>query len=167
MLGQGMNMFRIGLGTDSHAFALPDAKKELKMGGVVIPNENGLEGDSDGDILLHSSFNAIMSAIGEQGLGFYFNKGNMDKYGDSSDIIRLAMQKMREKGFSIVNASLAIEGQKPRMKNHIPSIQKKMSELLDVPVDCIGVTVTSGETLTAFGKGEGIYCQTIVLLQKK
>ena len=109
MLGQGMNMFRIELGTDSHALALPDAKKELKMGGVVIPNENGLEGDSDGDILL--LIQCYHECYRRTGLGFYFNKGNMDKYGDSSEIIRLAMQKC-VKRIQYCECVLAIEGQK-------------------------------------------------------
>jgi len=40
---------RVGMGFDSHPFALTG---ELKLGGVVIPHGVGLEGHSDGDAVL-------------------------------------------------------------------------------------------------------------------
>lgn len=154
------------MGTDSHAFAALESKKKLMMGGIEILDENGLEGDSDGDIFLHSAFNAIMSAMGERGLGFYFNKGNMDQFGDSTKILGVAIQKMLEKKFSVVNISFTVEGKRPRLEKHIPAIQQSVGKLLGISPASVGITVTSGDGLTSFGKGEGVYCQAIALLQK-
>lgn len=159
-------MFRIGMGTDSHAF-VPAKGKRLMLGGVHIDHPDALQGDSDGDVLLHAAFNAIMSAIGDRGLGHYFNKNNMDRYGASEAILGLAMEKATEKGYRVNNVSITVEGQQPRLEKHIPAMQKRIGEILNVEPDCVGITVTSGETLSAFGKGEGIYGQAVILLYKK
>ncbi|MBM3282601.1 MAG: 2-C-methyl-D-erythritol 2,4-cyclodiphosphate synthase [Candidatus Diapherotrites archaeon] len=159
-------MHRIGMGTDSHAFADLNSGKRLVLGSVEIPGEIGLVGDSDGDVILHAAFNAIMSALGEQGLGFYFNKNNMDKYGHSTAILEVGLEKMHSLGFRVGNISITLEGKKPRLQKHIPSIQEAMSALLHVLPACVGITITSGDGLTSFGKGEGLYCQAVVLLEK-
>jgi len=58
------NSSRIGLGLDSHKFT--NIPKPLILGGVLIPNEQGLEANSDGDVILHSLFNAFSQAINNQ-----------------------------------------------------------------------------------------------------
>jgi len=57
-----------GIGQDSHKFT---TDKALVLGGVVIPDEAGLEANSDGDVVLHSLFNALSQAIGGKSLGYY------------------------------------------------------------------------------------------------
>ena len=88
--------FRIGFGQDSHPFS-GDKNKKLILGGCIIPNETGLEADSDGDVILHALFNAISSAIGDRSLDYY--AGPMCKKGitDSKEYLKVILRKLNEK----------------------------------------------------------------------
>ncbi|MDP4094536.1 MAG: 2-C-methyl-D-erythritol 2,4-cyclodiphosphate synthase, partial [Bacillota bacterium] len=47
----------------------------------------------------------------------------------------------------------------------IPEMRKRISELLEIPENCVGITATTGEGLTLFGQGKGIQafsCVTVV-----
>ena len=46
--------------------------RPLVLGGVVIPHDRGLEGHSDGDVLLHAVTSALLGALGEGDLGAHF-----------------------------------------------------------------------------------------------
>ena len=74
-------MVRIGFGTDSHEFE-KTKQKPLILGGVKISNTDGMKANSDGDVILHSLFNAISQACGGHSLGYYadplFKKGVTD-----------------------------------------------------------------------------------------
>ncbi|MBW2726843.1 MAG: 2-C-methyl-D-erythritol 2,4-cyclodiphosphate synthase, partial [Deltaproteobacteria bacterium] len=48
---------RIGQGFDAHQL-VPD--RRLVLGGVEIPFDRGLEGHSDGDVLLHAVCDAVL-----------------------------------------------------------------------------------------------------------
>ncbi|MBK5102950.1 MAG: 2-C-methyl-D-erythritol 2,4-cyclodiphosphate synthase, partial [Burkholderiales bacterium] len=48
---------RIGQGFDVHALV---AGRKLIIGGVDIPNDKGLDGHSDADVLLHALCDALL-----------------------------------------------------------------------------------------------------------
>ena len=50
---------RIGFGYDSHLF---ESGKSLVLGGVVIPECDGLKAHSDGDVLIHAVIDALLGA---------------------------------------------------------------------------------------------------------
>ncbi len=47
------------IGQDSHRFVADDDNKPLILGGIVIDKCNGLDGNSDADVVLHAITNAI------------------------------------------------------------------------------------------------------------
>lgn len=160
--------FRVGLGVDSHAFEKAPSSRPLKIGGIIIPHDRGLLGDSDADVVLHALFNAIASAIGDRGLGFYFGKKEMENplNKDSAHLLLTALGKMKEKGFHVGNLSVTIEGAQPRMEKHVPAMKENVARVLGITPEEVGITVTSGDGLTSFGKGEGLYAQVMVLLSR-
>lgn len=160
-------MIRIGLGQDSHAFELK-RNKPLTLGGVKISASGGLLANSDGDVILHSLCNSLSSAIGGDSLGTWADKMCKEQgITDSKKYIEHVLQKVDEKGFKVENISIAVEAGRPRLKDEqIKMIKKSLSEILLIQTDQIGLTFTSGENLTAFGKGEGIQVLSIVLLKK-
>lgn len=159
-----LNADRVGIGLDSHKFT--DEPKQLILGGVVIPDEKGLEANSDGDVVLHSLFNALSQSIGGKSLGFYadplYNKGVKN----SSAYLKIALEMLKEKGFTINNIGIMLEAKKPRLDKHEELIKEKIAELCNIDSSKIGLTVTSGEELTPFGKGEAIQVFSIVSLRK-
>jgi len=60
---------RVGIGYDIHRLV---SRRRLMIGGVEIPYIKGLEGHSDGDVLLHAICDAILGALGEGDIGQHF-----------------------------------------------------------------------------------------------
>lgn len=163
--------FSVGIGQDSHRFmSLRDrrnvGRSNLVLGGVNIKNLPALEAKSDGDVVLHALCNAIASAIGKGSLGTYATKMCKRGIRDSSLYLKKILAKMERKHRKIIQCSISIEAAKPRIDPIAPVMKKKLSALLQIPEEKIGITAISGEGLTAFGKGEGVRCQASVVLSK-
>lgn len=162
-------MFRIGIGQDSHSFEDAKSKKPLVLGGITISNETGLHGNSDCDVILHALFNALSSAVGKESIGVYSDPMCLDQsINDSSEYLKVALKMVSEAGFKVNNISIAVEAQKPRFpKELVQKIQEKVGQLCNIPANCVGITATSGEKLTAFGKGEAVQVFVIASLTGK
>ncbi len=148
---------KIGLGQDSHKFTL---NKSLILGGVKIPYKLGLKGNSDADVILHSITNAISSITGQNILGEIAD--NMCKQGitDSAKYLNKALTYLDN--FSISHIAISIEAKEPRISTHINSIRKNIAKLLNINLCDIGITATSGDELSDFGRGLGIQSMAIV-----
>lgn len=154
---------KIGFGQDSHRFA--KSKKPLLLGGVQISTKNGLEGNSDGDVILHALVNAISSAIGGGSVSNYADKLCRKGIKDSKVYLKEALKKLKISGFEIGNISLACEASTPKLEKQFSKIKTSLAKLLSISVEQIGITATSGEKLTAWGRGEGIQVFCVVLLK--
>jgi 2-C-methyl-D-erythritol 4-phosphate cytidylyltransferase/2-C-methyl-D-erythritol 2,4-cyclodiphosphate synthase len=164
MMGDLPDDFLVGLGQDSHAFS---SEKGLYLGGLRFGNEYKLEANSDGDVLLHSLCNALLQAIGDRSLGaFADNLCLKKKIKDSRKYLEVVMRKVRKKGYKLNNVGLMVEGKRPNIDKISPRLKTNLEQLLDIPAMRIGITATSGEKLTSFGKGKGIQVFSIVSLKK-
>src|SRR3989338_7044605 len=152
---------RTGFGQDSHKFSV-DRGKKLALGGYTIPNEIGLEANSDGDVILHALFNAISSAIGEKSLGFYADPMFKKGITDSKEYLKVILNKLSKKNLKINNASIMIEAKKPKLEKYTGNIKNSLSKILNLEKEKIGIAYTSGDELTAFGQGKGMQCFVVV-----
>lgn len=160
-------MIRIGLGQDSHAFEQDGSVKPLIMGGVVCPGHPGLLANSDGDVVLHALFNALSQAIGKRSLGVYADPICQQGIKDSRAYLRVALDMVRDAGYTINNVGVSIEARRPKIEPMAEQMKRSLCELLAVADDQVGITATTGEGLTAFGRGEGIQVFVIVSLTKE
>jgi len=156
---------RVGIGLDSHRFT--DEAKKLVLGRVEVFDEKGLEANSDGDVILHSLFNALSSAVGGKSLGFYADPLCNKGIKDSSVYLKVVLEMVKEKGFLINNIGIMIEGSKPRLDKYEELIKEKIAEICDIDSSKIGLAVTSGEDLSPFGKGEGMQVYSVVSLRRE
>ncbi|MBS3136399.1 2-C-methyl-D-erythritol 4-phosphate cytidylyltransferase [Candidatus Woesearchaeota archaeon] len=156
---------RIGFGTDSHRFEA-EPGKNLVLGGIVIEGEKGFMANSDGDVILHALFNAISQGIGNSSIGKYADKMCEEGIKDSKEYVKVVLKMMRERGYALGNVGIMLEGRKPHILDHEENIKESMASLLGIEKDRIGITATSGEGLTAFGKGLGMQCFCVVTLNK-
>ena len=62
---------------------------------------------------------------------------------------------------------MTVECLVPKLKPHLDAIRAKVGELLGIPASSVGITATTGEGLTAFGRGEGIQVFVILSFRKK
>jgi len=152
--------FSMGFGQDSHKFA--PKNKKLILGGYTIPNEIGLEANSDGDVILHALFNAISSAIGEKSLGYYADEMHKKGTADSKEYLKVILNKLNQKNLKINNVSISVEALKPRLDRYTDRITDSLSKMLNIKKEKIGITCTSGEGLSPFGQGKGMQCFAVV-----
>ncbi|MEN8905773.1 MAG: 2-C-methyl-D-erythritol 2,4-cyclodiphosphate synthase [Clostridiales bacterium] len=155
---------KVGIGQDSHRFDLENTEKRLVLGGVLINNAPALLGNSDGDVVLHSITNAISGVTCVNILGKVADEMCLnDGITDSKYYLFEALNYLES--MKITHVSISIECQTPKISNHIDEMRSNISELLSLPRTCVGITATSGEGLTQFGKGYGIQvfsCITVI-----
>lgn len=154
---------RIGLGHDSHRFA--EKRKALFLGGLKISATGGLEGNSDGDVILHALTNAISSALGGGSLSTFSDAMCARGEKNSQKYLQVILDKMRAQDFVIENLAISIEGKKPKLEKHFFKIRQKLAALLKIDSAKIGLVATTGEELTSFGRGEGLQVFVVVLLK--
>ncbi|MEW6408067.1 MAG: 2-C-methyl-D-erythritol 2,4-cyclodiphosphate synthase [Patescibacteria group bacterium] len=164
--------FRVGLGQDSHRIKdfEQGAKnpKPLVLAGVIVAEDLTSSANSDGDVIAHALCNALSSACGGRSISFYADPMCEAGVIDSFEYIKEILKKeVRAKGFKVNNVSIAVEAGRPKLERFHDQMKANLAKVLDVDVDQIGITFTSGEKLTPFGKGEGIQVFCVVSLIKE
>ncbi|MBU0980146.1 MAG: 2-C-methyl-D-erythritol 4-phosphate cytidylyltransferase [Nanoarchaeota archaeon] len=155
---------RIGFGMDSHRFS--EKEKPLMLGGVKFDGM-GFEGNSDADVLLHALFNAVSSGIGEKSISYYSDPMCKSGVTDSKEYLKVILKMMKERGYSIGNIAVMLEGKRPMIAGKEDSIKESLAGLTGIKAHRIGITATSGEELSDFGKGLGMQCFCVVSLRKE
>ena len=158
-------MFRIGLGQDSHRFF--DNGKPLILGGVVLDGEMGLAANSDGDVIIHALCNAIEQALGGDSFSIYADKMCKKGIVDSREYLKIARKHLEEAGYRIGNLGISIEAKRPKILPLAEEIRNSLARILAIEKSQIGINATSGEELTAFGRGEGIQSWAVIMLLKE
>ena len=155
---------RIGFGYDVHSLAEGET---LWLGGILIPHEKGTVAHSDGDVLIHAICDAMLGAAKLRDIGYHFPDTSSEfKNADSKILLRSCLNLITEKGYKVGNIDVTVAAQRPKLKDHIPEMEKVMAEILDVDVDDISIKATTTERLGFEGREEGISTYAVVLLEK-
>ncbi|HZI94927.1 MAG TPA: 2-C-methyl-D-erythritol 2,4-cyclodiphosphate synthase [Patescibacteria group bacterium] len=158
-------MLRVGLGFDVHAFATPSAGRPLVLGGVTIPGQNGLEGHSDADVLVHAVCDAVLGALGLGDLGKHFPDSDPHLKGVSSlTLLDRVASLMEEKGYRLINLDTVVIAQVPRIAPYVEEMRTRLAAGLKATLDEVNVKGTSPEGLGSLGRKDGIAAESIVLL---
>jgi 2-C-methyl-D-erythritol 2,4-cyclodiphosphate synthase len=154
--------FRTGFGFDVHAFA---KDRKLIIGGIEIPNNKGLAGHSDADVLLHAICNAMLGALSLGDIGTHFPDTDQKyKDADSGELLRSVNNMITEKGYSISNLDAMIAMQKPKIAPFIPAMKKRISSILNCNEDQVSIKASTTEKLGFIGREEGVSAFASVLL---
>ena len=154
---------RIGQGFDVHAFCEGD---HVILGGVSIPYDQGVKAHSDGDVLLHALADALLGAVALGDIGHFFPDSSAEWAGaDSRDLLRRVLERVAEEGFRVVNVDTTIIAQAPKMAPYIQAMRLNIAEDLNLPANRVSVKATTTERLGFTGRGEGIACQAVCLLE--
>ena len=160
-----MTALRIGQGFDVHALV---AGRPLIIGGVTIPFERGLDGHSDADVLLHAITDALLGAAGLGDIGRHFPDTDAGfKGADSRVLLREAVRRVREAGFSPVNIDCTIIAQAPKMAPHVAAMAAHIAADCGFAAAAVNVKAKTTERLGFTGRGEGIAAEAVVLLESR
>ena len=154
---------KTGIGQDSHCFE-KEKGKPLILAGIEFEHPFGLKGNSDADVIFHSITNSISSITGKNILGDVADQLVKNGQKDSSEYLNLALNDLNE--WKINHIAIAIECQTPKISPHIKAMKENLAKLCKINTSEIGITATTGEGLTAFGRGEGIQAITIITVSK-
>ena len=159
-------MIKTGIGQDSHRIQDPSQGKPLLLGGVLFQESFALEGNSDSDVVLHAITNAVSGITGKPILGPVADGLCQAGVTDSVAYLRLALADLSVGGYRPAHVSVAIECLKPKILPQLPALRTNIASLMGLTVADVGVTATSGEGLTDFGRGLGVQAMAVVTAQK-
>jgi 2-C-methyl-D-erythritol 2,4-cyclodiphosphate synthase len=162
-----MSGFRIGQGFDVHRFAAPEAGRPMILMGCEVPNDRGLEGHSDADVMLHALMDALLGAAGLGDIGQHFpDTDPAFKGADSAQLLSRVMSDLRGRGWQVVNADVCLIGERPKVGPHHERMRQRIAPLLGILAEDLNVKATTTEKLGFTGRAEGLAAQAVVLLQR-
>ena len=156
---------RVGFGYDAHALV---TGRPLFLGGIEIPYLFGLQGHSDADVLLHAICGALLGAIGEGDIGKHFPDTD-PQYRDvrSTVLLKRVINKIKEKGFHLLNVDTTIVAQRPKLSEFIPRMVKQIADVLESESGRVNVKATTTEGLGFTGRREGIAAYAVALVEEE
>ena len=153
---------RVGMGYDVHRLV---EDRKLILGGVEIPNEKGLLGHSDADVLLHAIMDALLGAAALGDIGKHFPDTDPAYKGISSiRLLEHVGKLLEEQNYVVGNIDATIIAQRPKMAPHIPQMRANVAKALQIEESQINIKATTEEGLGFTGTGEGISSQAICAL---
>ncbi len=153
---------KVAIGQDSHRFDFEDKNKKLILGGVIFENSTPLSGNSDADVVLHSITNAVSGITCKNILGKIADDMCKSGITDSEEYLKEALKYLNEK---IVHLSISIECKTPKISPKIEDMRKNIARILNISETSVGITATTGEGLTEFGKGNGISVFSVITVE--
>ena len=144
---------KVAIGQDSHRFDFESKNKNLVLGGIVFENATPTLGNSDADVVLHYITNAISGITCKNVLGKITDEMCKNGITDSEEYVKEALKYLNEK---IIHISISIECKTPKISPKIEEMRKNIARILNISENSVGITATTGEGLTEFGKGNGI-----------
>ena len=158
-----MTRFRVGNGFDAHRLV---SGRPLRLGGVHVPSDRGLEGHSDGDCAVHALCDALLGAAAAGDMGQHFPSGDPRWKGtDSLIFLEQVRHLVDERGWAIENVDVTVIAQAPALAPHLGQMREALARRLGLEIEAVSVKVKSTDGLGALGRSEGIAAQATALLR--
>jgi 2-C-methyl-D-erythritol 4-phosphate cytidylyltransferase/2-C-methyl-D-erythritol 2,4-cyclodiphosphate synthase len=155
---------RSGIGTDVHKFS-SDPAKPLYLGTLLWDGEPGLVGHSDGDAITHAIVDALLSAAGLGDIGTIFGVDDDEYAGASSSVfLTKTLQLLADRGFSVINVSVQLIGNRPKVAPMRVKVEQALSEIIGAPVN-VAATTTDG--LGFLGDSQGVAAVATALIESR
>ena len=153
---------KIGHGFDAHRLV---EDRKLVLGGVTIPYELGLAGHSDADVVNHALCDGLLGALGKGDIGSHFPDSDA-AYKDiySITLLEKVMESMQQQRYRVSNIDITIVCQKPKLAPHLPAMKTVLAKTCRVDEGDINIKATTTEKMGYTGRGEGISCHAVVLI---
>lgn len=153
---------RVGLGFDVHPIS-DDSSRPLVLAGVVLRGP-GLAGHSDADVVAHAVADALLGAAGLGDLGGRYPDADARWAGaDSMRLLAEVVDDVRSAGWVVGNVDCAVVTEAPKLAPYVAEMQRRLTDVVGGPVS---VKPKRAEGLGSLGRGEGMACWAIALLDR-
>jgi len=149
-LGKSSN-FKTGVGVDAHRF---ETGRPLWLAGLLWPDQDGVEGHSDGDVASHAICDALFAASGLGDLGSNFGTNKPEYAGASGTaLLKETLVLVEKAGYKISHVSVQVIGNRPKIGSRRAEAIAALSAALGGAEVAVLATTTDGMGLTGEGKG--------------
>lgn len=156
--------FRVGQGLDVHAFAKGQVGT-LHLACLDWPQQQLLEGHSDGDVAAHAACDALLSAGDLGDLGSVFGTDDPRWEGASGASLLGEVRRLLDAAsWNIGNVTVQIVGQQPRVAHRFSEAREAMSAALG-GAD-ISLSATTTDHLGFLGRKEGLAAFSTALVYR-
>jgi 2-C-methyl-D-erythritol 2,4-cyclodiphosphate synthase len=133
---------------------------------VEIPSEHGAVGHSDADVLLHALTDAVLGAAALGDIGELFPDTDEANRGrDSAEMLTIALAQVRAAGYRVLNVDSIVFAERPKLSAYKLAIRTRIAELLEIPLERVGLKAKTGERVGPVGRQEAIMAESVVLLE--
>ncbi|HPJ11916.1 MAG TPA: 2-C-methyl-D-erythritol 2,4-cyclodiphosphate synthase [Caldisericia bacterium] len=155
---------KTGIGWDFHPF---QEGRDLVLGGVLIPNHCGLEGDSDGDVITHAVIDALLGALGLGDIGSYFGVKKPELMGVRSlSLLEALRNKIFPFFWEVTHVDITVVGKTPHIHPYSIQMKKNLARCLQISDRDINIKATTDKDMDAAGQGKGIRVVAVATIQK-
>mgnify|MGYP001173081442 CR=1 FL=1 len=157
-------MISVGLGIDAHPLV---ESKPLILGGVDVSFDKGLDGHSDGDVLIHAVIDSILGGSIGGDIGTMFPSTD-SRWKDISSLtlLKQAFDKVKREGWMLSNLDATIVAERPLLQPFIHRMIDNLDRILCPTSKRINIKATTMDKMGFVGRGEGISALAIALLVK-
>ncbi len=135
--------------------------RRLFLGGVLITEEFGAIGHSDGDVILHAIVDAILSGLGYGDIGTNFPDSDPRwKNVRSEEFALRTMEILRKEGYVITFLDITLVIQKPKISPYREIILENLRRLFEV--DRVSLKTKSGNTFFE----DAVQCYALVQIER-
>ena len=136
---------RVGNGYDTHPLI---KGKTLILGGINIPHDKGIEGHSDGDVLIHSIIDSLLGAMSKRDIGYHFPSNKLELKNISSCLLlRNVVKKLSKEDYRILNIDSTIILEAPPISKFIDSMVEAISNEVGLNKNRISIKATTNEKI--------------------
>ena len=152
----------IGNGWDLHKHS---SSKPLYLAGLEF-QEDGFEGYSDGDIILHSLCDALLGSVGKKDLGYYFPSKKPTEKGIRSTVMLEKVLEIIEYDKLIVsNIDITVISQRISIAEKRKDLEGSISKLLNIEVGKINIKGKTADFLGLIGDKKASASLVTILLE--
>ena len=155
---------KVAFGFDSHRVS---KERRLVLAGVEFPDEAGLAGHSDADVIAHAVIDALASAAGLGDIGRLFPSDDPRYKGaDSMALLSDVAGMASAKGFRVVNCDCVLIAERPRIAARSAEMAENMEKAMSLEAGSVSVRGKTNEGMDSIGRGEGMASFAVMLLEQ-
>jgi len=156
---------RVGWGFDAHRL---NDSGPLRICGVVVSEDKGVEATSDGDVALHAVADALLGAGALGDLGEHFPSSDERWHdADSGELVAMVVEMLSGIDLQPHQVDVTVIAQSIRIAPDRREMREQLAVLLAIPFDRVSVKATTTDRMGFIGAEEGIGAAAVVSVSPK